>query len=58
MNKQEKIYIGIDVSKSILGISILPSKKFMQFKSELAGIERLIKKINKFPTPLLKSLTF
>jgi len=53
MNKEEKIYIGIDVSKSILDISILPNKKYMQFKNDLAGIERLIKKISKFPNALI-----
>ncbi len=53
MNHEEKIYIGIDVSKSILDVTILPNKKFMQFKNDLTDIERLIKKINKFPNTLI-----
>lgn len=53
MNKEEKIYIGIDVSKAILDITILPNKKYMQFKNDLAGIERLIKKMSQFPNPLI-----
>jgi transposase len=53
MNKEEKIYIGIDVSKPILDVTILPNKKYMQFKNDLAGIERLIKKIKKFPNALI-----
>jgi transposase len=53
MNKEEKIYIGIDVSKPILDVTFLPNKKYMQFKNNLAGIEHLIKKINKFPNALI-----
>ncbi len=53
MNKEEKIYIGVDVSKPILDVTILPNNKYMQFKNDLAGIERLIKKLKKFPNVLI-----
>jgi transposase len=53
MNKEEKIYIGIDVSKTILDVTILPNKKYMQFKNDLVNIERLIKKISKLPNALI-----
>jgi transposase len=53
MNIEEKIYIGIDVSKPILDVYILPHKKYMQFKNDLAGIKKLINKISKFPNALI-----
>jgi transposase len=53
MKIEEKIYIGIDVSKPILDVSILPHKKYMQFKNDLAGIQKLIKKISKFSNALI-----
>lgn len=53
MNTEEKIYIGIDVSKTILDITILPHKKYMQFKNDITDRERLINKVNKFPNALI-----
>lgn len=53
MNSEEKIYIGIDVSKFVLDIYILPNKKHMQFKNNLAGIKQLIKKMTLFPNALI-----
>jgi transposase len=53
MNQEEKIYIGVDVSKSLLDITILPNKKYMQFKNDLDGIQRFIKKMNQFPNALV-----
>lgn len=41
-----KSYIGIDVSKAMLDVHILPSNKFMQFKNDPSGILKLVKKIN------------
>lgn len=45
MLKEEKIYIGIDVSKAKLDIFILPNKKYMQFTNDSCGIQKLITKI-------------
>jgi transposase len=53
MKSQEKVHIGIDVSKSILDVYILPNKKYMQFKNDLVGIEQLVKKMSKFPGALI-----
>lgn len=49
ITKDEKSYIGIDVSKSILDVFILPSKKCMQFKNTPVGIQKLIKKMKLIP---------
>lgn len=53
MNKEEKIYIGVDVSKSVLDITVLPNNKYMQFKNDLSGINQLINKVNKYPNSLV-----
>jgi transposase len=47
--QSEKIYIGIDVSKAILDVYILPSKKYMQFKNNTKDIQKLVKKLSAFP---------
>ena len=52
MFQEEKIYIGIDVSKSALDVFILPNKKYMSFTNNGAGIQRLIKKIQLFSDTL------
>lgn len=46
--QNEKIYIGIDVSKTILDVYILPYKKYMQFKNNLSDIKKLVKKLAPF----------
>ncbi len=52
MFQEEKIYIGIDVSKSALDVFILPTKKYMRFTNDEAGIKKLIKKIQLFSDTL------
>jgi transposase len=52
MFQEEKIYIGIDVSKSVLDLFILPTKKYMRFTNDEAGIKKLIKKIQLFSDTL------
>lgn len=44
-----KSYIGIDVSKDILDVFILPSKKYMQFKNNAKGVQKISKKLISFP---------
>lgn len=41
-----KSYIGIDVSKAILDVCILPNRIFLQFANTPIGINQLIKKIS------------
>ncbi|WP_028372099.1 IS110 family transposase [Legionella lansingensis] len=53
MFQEEKIYIGIDVSKAVLDIFILPTRKYMQFKNTETDIQKLIKKIALFSNVLV-----
>lgn len=46
--QSEKIYIGIDVSKTILDVYILPYQKYMQFKNNAKDIQKLVKKLASF----------
>lgn len=46
--QSEKIYIGVDVSKAILDVYILPHKKYMQFKNNPKDIRKLVKKLAVF----------
>lgn len=52
-DEAQKVYIGIDVSKSTLDVFILPGNKHMQFKNEPSGIQKLAKKLNMFPDALI-----
>ncbi len=56
--KAEKSYVGIDVSKSILDVYILPQKKHMQFKNDTKDIEKLALKMKSFsPAVILMEAT-
>ena len=46
--QSEKCYIGIDVSKALLDVYILPSKERMQFQNDRKGIRKLVKKMQLF----------
>jgi transposase len=48
MVQDGKCYIGIDVSKKILDVHILPCKKYMQFKNDIKGIQKLTEKLKTF----------
>lgn len=43
-----KCHIGIDVSKAILDVYILPYKKYMQFKNDAQGMRKLSEKLKSF----------
>lgn len=43
-----KSYIGIDVSKDVLDVFILPSRKYMQFQNDPKGIQKISKKLISF----------
>lgn len=53
MDKSNKIYIGIDVSKAILDVYILPTNKYMQFKNSPEDIQKLVKKLSVFSDALI-----
>lgn len=48
MIQEEKSYIGIDISKALVDVYILPCKKYMQFKNDSKGIRKLIEKLKSF----------
>ena len=49
MVQDEKCYIGIDVSKAILDVYVLPCGKHMQFKNDARDIKKLSEKVKLFP---------
>lgn len=49
--QNEKIHIGIDVSKSFLDVYVLPSRKYMRFKNTAGDIRKLAKKLSSFVNP-------
>ena len=53
MVQGKKVYIGIDVSKRTLDVNIIPNNKCMQFKNDVDGINKLIKKCSMFPEALI-----
>jgi transposase len=48
-----KCYIGIDVSKAVLDVHVLPYSKHMEFKNNPKGIQKLIEKLRSFPNPFV-----
>ena len=46
--QDKKSHVGVDVSKGILDVFILPFKKHMRFKNDTLGIQKLVKKIQSF----------
>jgi transposase len=44
-NKPEKYYVGIDVSKKILDVVILPLKQHLQWNNDQTGIKKLVEKL-------------
>jgi transposase len=44
-----KYHIGIDVSKAVLDMYILPCNKYMQFKNDIKGIKKMCEKLKSFP---------
>src|SRR5689334_19623660 len=53
MFQEEKIYIGIDVSKANLDVFILPKRKYMQFSNDAVDIQKLLAKVKLFPNALI-----
>jgi transposase len=53
MLQEEKIYIGVDVSKAVLDVFVLPTRKYMQFNNNETGIKKLLKKIALFSNVLV-----
>lgn len=54
MTVQTKKYqVGIDVSKKMLDVFVLPENKFMQFNNDAKGWEKLTQKMQKFSPDLI-----
>lgn len=51
--QSERCYIGIDVSKKILDVFILPKKKYIQVENNARGIMKLIKEFHLYSEPLI-----
>src|ERR1700675_2139724 len=52
-SQQEECYIGIDISKEMLDIFVLPSNNYMQFSNDQKGIKNLIAKLRLFSPQLI-----
>ena len=46
-------YVGIDVSKDLFDVKVLPNNEFQQFSNDDAGIKKLIKFLKKFDPVLI-----
>jgi transposase len=53
MFPEQKIYVGVDISKSDLDVFILPNTKYMRFKNDASGIKKLLAKIQLFSNILV-----
>jgi transposase len=53
MFQEGKVYIGVDVSKAMLDVYVLPARKYMQFENNPKGIQKLMDKIKKFSNCLV-----
>ena len=51
--KNEKGYVGIDVSKAKLDVYVLPNKKYIQVDNNIKGTHKLIKELQAFPNVLV-----
>jgi transposase len=51
--QNEKCHIGIDVSKAMLDVFILPKNKYIQVENNVTGIKKLIKEFNLYSEPLI-----
>lgn len=51
--QNEKYYIGIDVSKAILDVFILPKSKHLRVENNVTGIKKLIKEFSLHPESLI-----
>lgn len=49
--KQEKFYVGIDVSKNELDVYILPSNTYASYKNNPRGIQAIKRKLAQYPQP-------
>ena len=46
-------YVGVDVSKALLDVKVLPSNETQQFSNDNAGIKKLIKFLKKIDPALI-----
>jgi transposase len=53
VNNETKVVVGIDVSKAVLDVAVLPSGELLQFANDAAGIEELGKKLKAGPADLV-----
>lgn len=51
--QNENYYVGIDVSKAILDVCVLPLKKYFQVTNNPKGIKELIEKLKPYPVAVI-----
>jgi transposase len=49
----QKHYVGVDVSKTLLDVYILPTKAYFQFDNTVPGIKKLLKKVQTLDLPMV-----
>jgi len=50
---EEKYYVGIDISKDILDVAVLPSKERSQYPNDHGGMNKLIPWLKKLPVEMV-----
>lgn len=53
MNHKEQVVVGVDVSKAVLDVAVLPSGALLQFANDASGIEQFGKKLKSLATDLV-----
>lgn len=52
-SSNSKFYFGVDVSKALLDIFVLPSNQSFQFQNNASGIKKFISKLKSFSAPFI-----
>jgi transposase len=53
VNHKEQVVVGVDVSKAVLDVAVLPSGALLQFANDASGIEQFGKKLKSLATDLV-----
>jgi transposase len=53
VNHKEQVVVGVDVSKAVLDVAVLPSGELLQFANDASGIEQFGKKLKSLATDLV-----
>jgi transposase len=53
VNHKEQVVVGVDVSKAVLDVAVLPSGELLQFANDASGIEQFGKKLKSLAADLV-----